>query len=482
MRFQIRLTLIVFVYFCLILSANASPLDLYGLGSRSISRGNAATASADDYSVIFYNPGRMGFVKNSFGVNLLFSFDNVNIKLKKRPTGYDVPENVYNALPIDPDATGMKVRYMPTSELLQARGDTTDDPNNYTLAGGIVHDFGLWWFKAGVAFSIPLQSLTTADFHYVDEREQFFSNRLHFQLLNRKARRPTAMAGLAFRPLDWFGFGATINVFGNMDVKTRMFIPDALDQENIHFLMDAEIKYDAAVTVGVQFEPTDWMGIGLSFRDRSWFDVGVDNKLQFWNFEIYEGEPITKQSFDYSFSFSPRVLSGGLRFDVGDWSISSDAAWYMWSEFRPEFYEGSNDGFNDTYIVRIGTCYSPLDWLDVSFGGGWIPSPVPNQDGRTNYVDNDKVELALGSNFNLPWVEGLSVDFHTQFQILLEREQKKSDTASNSIVDEFPDARDIKTDEPLVESAGLQTNNPGFPGYTSSGFVGSVGIGVNYAF
>jgi len=46
------------------------------------------------------------------------------------------------------------------------------------------------------------------------------------------------------------------------------------------------------------------------------------------------------------------------------------------------------------------------------------------------------------------------------------------------MLDEFPDDSDTKTGDP----EGLQTNNPGWPGYSSSGFVGSVGVGVSYQF
>ncbi len=459
----------------------ASPLDLYGFGSRSIAIGGAATAAADDYSVIFYNPGRMGFVQNSFGVNFLMSFDDVKISLKDRPSGYDVPTDIYNALPLDPSVRKMSERYIPTSELRHARSGTGDDPNTYTLNGGIVHDFGLYWFKVGAAFSIPLQSLVHADFHFVDEREQFFSNKLYFQLLNRRASRPSGMLAMAFRPIDWFGFGAAVNIFANIRAKTNMFVPDALDQENMYFLVNAEVKYDAAVLVGVHFEPLSWLGIGLAFRDRSWFQGEINNELQFWNFEIYEGEPVTKQNFDYSYSFSPRVVQGGLRFDFSPVSISTDVAWVMWSEFRPEV-NGNDSGFNNIVTARLGVRYSPLTWLDVAIGGGYVPSPVPDQNGRTNYVDNDRVEITTGATFKLPWVEGLSVDLHAQFLTLIPRSVNKDTDASNPLIDEFPAARDIKSDEELVSSQGLQTNNPGFPGYSSSGLVATVGVGLNYAF
>ncbi len=489
--------------------ACASPLDLYGFGSRNIAMGGAATAAVSDYGALFYNPGRMAFAAPGFGVHFTASFDDVRIHLRERPAGYDVPLSVYNALPLQSQATKMAIRYLATADLLKARKDTTDDPNLYALTGGVLYDFGLDWFMLGAAFSLPLDAMMTAGFNYVDERAQFFDNRLQFQLLNRRARRPSALLGLGFRPLKWFGFGASVSLSGNAVADTEMFVPDALDQQSIHLSMDMKMKYDATFILGLHFEPLPWLGIGLAYREQSLVKAGMTNRLRFWNFEIYEGEPITVQEFDYAGYYSPRQLCLGLRFDVRDWTFSTDLTWAMWSGYRTAIREQfdtgyalgvlvedgkpyyplsdmirdpGNAGFRDTLAWKLGVEYRPLTWLTARVGGGYIQTPVPKQDGRTNYVDNNKVETAFGMAFHLPWVEGLSLEFHTQFLILIARNQWKSADADNPVVDEFPDSRDYKTDLFMLESRGLQTNNPGWPGYRSSGFAGTAGGGLQYRF
>jgi hypothetical protein len=464
------------------LPALGNPLDLYGLSSRGIGMGGAQTAASRDYGALFYNPGRMGFVPNSVGVHFSASFDNVKISLFDRPQGYDVPAAIYDSLPLDPNASQISSRYLPTAELPNARRNTTNDPNTFMLTGGIVHDLGLYWLRLGAAFSLPLSALAAADMSYVDEREQFFSNRLQFQLLNRSANRPTFLAGVAFRPIKWLGFGASVNVFGNVVANTKMFIPDALDQQNINLAMDVSIKYDAAIIAGIHFEPLDWFGFGFSFRDRSWFGADLTNRLQFWNFEIYKGEPITVQEFNYGFSFSPRVLSGGFRFDVSSFTIAGDVYWAMWHEFRPETDIRNEASWNDTVGARVGVEWRAVKWMDVRVGSAYRPSPVPRQSGRTSFVDNDKVDASAGFSFYLPWVEGLSIDAHVQFVALIPRTQVKDPDDADPVIDEFPDARDVKTDEYVESSAGLQTNNPGWPGYRSSGFIGTAGLGVTYRF
>lgn len=448
-------------------SAIASPFDLYGLSSRSIGVGGAVTAAARDYSALFYNPGRLGFVPPSVGAHFTATFDHVEIRLLDRPGGFDVPDPPF----------GASILTMPTAGLPNPRSDTTNDPNAFMLSGGFVHGFGLWWFKMGAAFSLPLSSMAATDIRYVDEREQYFSNRLYFQLLNRRVNRPAFLLGVGFRPLKWLGFGASVNIFGNFLATTHMFIPDAGNLQEVNLNMEVKLKYDAAVIAGIEFEPADWVGIGISFRDRSWFGADFTNHLQLGL------KSQAEQNFSYGFSFSPRVLSAGLRFDIGrDWTLSADSAWVLWSEFRPETGIDDEAGFDDSYTVKLGVEWRATKFMDVRAGLGWVPSPVPDQDGRTNFVDNDRIDSSVGFSFYVPQVKGLSIDLHAQFLALLPRQQDKSLNAANPIIDEFPESYDIKTEELLTESEGLQTNNPGWPGYKSKGFVGSVGVGVTYKF
>jgi hypothetical protein len=76
-------------------------------------------------------------------------------------------------------------------------------------------------------------------------------------------------------------------------------------------------------------------------------------------------------------------------------------------------------------------------FLDAMF----VPTLVPLQTGRNNYVDNDRISTAAGFDY----------DF------------KAFDSRGR----------------PIPSAAGLQTNNPGWPGFASSGML--FGGGVNLA-
>jgi hypothetical protein len=111
---------------------------------------------------------------------------------------------------------------------------------------------------------------------------------------------------------------------------------------------------------------------------------------------------------------------------------------------------------------------------DVAF----TPSPVPDQTGRTNYVDNPR--LAVSASFETP-VSLFGADFGVgaflHGQLLVAREVSKSPSARNPVFDEVPDNLvDIVSGEPIDGAGGLQTNNPGYPGFSSGGWLAGAGF------
>jgi hypothetical protein len=49
-------------------------------------------------------------------------------------------------------------------------------------------------------------------------------------------------------------------------------------------------------------------------------------------------------------------------------------------------------------------------------------------------------------------------------------------------VDEFPSSIDGRTGVPIPQSAGLQTNNPGYPGFSSEGWLFGAGVSITARF
>jgi hypothetical protein len=105
---------------------------------------------------------------------------------------------------------------------------------------------------------------------------------------------------------------------------------------------------------------------------------------------------------------------------------------------------------------------------------------VPPQTGRSNYVDNDRISSSLGVQYRFTVLHtAFWIGVQAQVHKLLERHQTKLPTptspdgtnlAPNRVKDELPDDAQI-SGEPVASAAGLQTNNPGWPGFTSGGWI-----------
>jgi long-chain fatty acid transport protein len=104
---------------------------------------------------------------------------------------------------------------------------------------------------------------------------------------------------------------------------------------------------------------------------------------------------------------------------------------------------------------------------------------VPAQDGRTNYVDYDRVGAAGGVTLDTSFMgKRLRASLALTGQRLLARHVEKSATAAHPVYDEFPDDSVNTSLQPLPEAVGFQTNNPGYPGYASSGWLFGAGLSL----
>ena len=177
-----------------------------------------------------------------------------------------------------------------------------------------------------------------------------------------------------------------------------------------------------------------------------------------------------------------------LRAASGKWTIGlkdsdaidvyGDVTWSQWSAYTDRVGNTPND-WEDVVAGRLGFRWQ-VGAQRFALGMAYTPSPVPEQAGRTNYVDNSR----LGSQIGWKWTHKtqaglLGFGIGVQAQHLLSRSHWKNPQDPNPVVDEFPDAVDLRTGEPLVESAGLQTNNPGFPGFEHGGWIIGGGVTVS---
>jgi hypothetical protein len=150
-----------------------------------------------------------------------------------------------------------------------------------------------------------------------------------------------------------------------------------------------------------------------------------------------------------------------------------------WSQYHNRAGESPIDSWNNTISVAVGGGFL---WRErhVTADIGYVPSPVPDQTGRTNYVDNSRLVASAGIEGPVKFLgRELEAGITLFGSYFLPREVTKDPNAANPVVDEVPNSYiDQTTGLPVAGSAGLQTNNPGYPGWKSTGYM--IGAGATF--
>lgn len=197
---------------------------------------------------------------------------------------------------------------------------------------------------------------------------------------------------------------------------------------------------------GILIKPLQGLKIGIAYRG----EYSTHNTAHINQF----GQIITLTGTTL---FSPTEVAGGAAYTYERLTASVDVVYSVWQTFVPPYNEASgvgtpvtpaNPNFQNTTTPRLGAQYNLTDIVSLRAGYYYKPSPAPAQTGVSNLIDNDAHVASLGIGLTIPmpksWSDNpLKLDFHTQYQQLVERKNIKGG------------------------DAGLY--NPGLPGYTVSG-------------
>jgi len=446
-----------------------------------------ARVESTGISATYFNPALLSFAPAQFKAGFFTIGQNLSIKLMDRPSGVDISDAIYRARQLNPDGTTsrLEIRPLPTAELRAKRG-------SYDASGWLsFFEFGtVVGFGAKRPFSLGFFALIpTADFQgqqpfFVDEREQYFSNSLHFELLEDRFSGAVFVLALAWRPLGWLSLGAGALMANSTRAVSGIFMPDASNQQDARTISRVSVNTRLVPHFGVVAEDQSWrVAATLHFPLQN--KVVGQGELQFWNYDYPEGQTALYQNFSFVHGFLPWRVSLGGRYllgppqGLGGW-LSADILWSQWSAYQNRMNERPLDHWSDTFAPTLGGGLR-VGMHEISLQAGYVPSPVPAQTGRTNYVDNDRLQLGLGYQWRFDLGSSrLSLGAHLSAIHLLYRSVKKSPDAEHPVIDEFPDSVDIATNQFIPESAGLQTNNPGYPGFSSSGWLFSLGVALRY--
>ena len=465
-------------------------LTWFGNDARTAAMGGAGAATGDGGpGQLLINPALMSF--HGKGVWATFSAcpSWMKIRLKDRPDGYDVPESIYTS---HPSGWGMD-RPVPTSLETHARRDTDDlDPAMLlTIAaiGSIFHKD----LRVGLGFTTPLPGMMTVHSWYNDEREQHFSNRLHFERFGEFDSAMTFYPGLSFAPTKWLSAGMTLQIDLAMALDARIFLTESTTWDYSYLDTAGKVTPLLRPIAGLAFRTPFGLGLGAVYRHESYADVGVDIDIRVWNGERPDettGELIKqfKQSHRNVFGYKPREIALSASFERGRFSAEAVGTLELWSSYVDRHgndwshptapgdtvaVDWRDPSFDNVFSARLGAEVRATKLLSFRAGAAYFPSPMPSQTGRYNYVDNDLLMYSVGVGLRFRALgRTITADVAAQLWQMLALEVLKSrvGAANGGVVDEVPDTVTDFDGVPLADGQGLQTNNPGFPGYDLGGF------------
>lgn len=380
-----------------------NPVDAFGLGARSVSMSGAMTAAAEGFAASYYNPAALAN-DDRLRIEMGYAYMHPELRLNGRNVGVDAH-----------------------------RG----------FQGGLVMAGDVFEHTIAFALSLFLPDRLITRVRALPERQP------RFVLYDNRPQRLVLSASLAVEIFEGLTVGASLTFLshtrGKLHVTGDVGFTDSEETQLRTGIVEdlVAVRYP---TVGVHYEPTKELRLGITFRDE--FMLRLDLEVLVSGDIVEDGDTtLTDASFSMtSFShtlFTPRQLAFGLAWDGGCWQVAADLTWAQWSRFPTPTAEVSMSlnlpglpielpppdvplppDFHDIFVPRLGVevdvLAHPVATLTVRGGYSYEPSPVPPQRGRTSFADTDKHAFSVGLGVELHVLESvlpepIQIDLGAQF-------------------------------------------------------------------
>jgi long-chain fatty acid transport protein len=479
---------------------HASPLfELMGssFGTGGFNGRSTGASAASTY----FNPAFLPRAKQGLELGWYVVGDSISITLDPRARANDVPESSL-------DRTGLDLPPVPTTWLddgcKAATGQCVTDisPQRRQSNGsggkvyayqalGLVNHLVDRYLSLGLYALIPLNTFTRARSFFVDEREQYFSNSLHPEMYGDRMTPVSLAFGAGSQITDWLAFGMSFTLSLSNEADAGAYVGNSAKVDQT---LQLSTKVNVAASVsphfGLLLEPIDDLDLSFTLHTPQKMEINTGFGIYLPNGDSqYALRPATH-------AWLPWTAGLGASYDVyrnarDAWSVTASTTFERWSEYLNRQTERPTRDYEwrDVFTGAVGVRYTRDTNLAALLDFTYRPTPVPLQTGRTNYVDNDRYGFVAGMQYELPverWKVAFRFGGQAQVQVLPERHQTKFDPSakefagkkySQIVVDEWPDnTRDISTGEVISEARGLQTNNPGWPGFSSKGVISGGGL------
>jgi long-chain fatty acid transport protein len=465
----------------------SSALEMLG----SPTGGNALTARLFSHNAgaAYFNPALLPVATFKLEAGFFGLVTRGKIRLKARPAGSDVPTAVY-----DSELSFAGPRPIATQDLANPRSNTDENDHVLYAVVGLVRPLAGKYLVFGFYSLLPINSFLDEKGFFADEREQYFTNKLYFEQLGDRASASSFAFSLGSQLNDWLSIGAGIDIAVVTQSNTAVYVPDAAKQSNVLLNPDIHTNSKFKPYLGVVYRPSPRVNIAATLHLGTSNDTTGQNQVRIRNDTSQYGPDVNYIPQTYVLTQGNEPARVGLGASLASrrlvesgrpaWEVGLVLVGERWSQYRDRHGESPLDAWHNTVSLVAGGNFA---WRQrrLSFDLGYVPSPVPDQTGRTNYVDNSRIvsSASIESPVNLLGRE-IEAGFYLFGSVFVPRSVDKdlNRTDANALVDEFPDSTvNNLTHLPDPRAAGLQTNNPGYPGFDSHGYMLGAGFSLRIA-
>ena len=459
--------------------ASASPL-LEVMGPVGGNGGFQGVVSGPGAASTYFNPALLADAPDELTLSVGLISEQLGVTLEGRLPGGDVPL-VIGGRGVTSGGQPLPASVVPTQWLSQGSGQGfvarprqahgSGQPTYSYLTLGFAKSLVKDRLTLGLYAMLPISAFTTAQPFYPDEREALFTNSLHPELYGDRLTAVSIVAGAAFDILPTLSVGAAVSVGLANTAGSQDYVQSASDYSTLLLENRISTTVNLAPTFGLRYQPTPWLRLGATVHAPESFTVtaSVDAALPSGT----ESGTTQQNVFDWM----PWSVAAGAEVRLVErgaytMSVVGSADYALWSKYQdrmgqsPAMY-GSDMAFKDTVSAAVGmrhTYKAARGFVDLRY----VPTPVPKQVARSNYVDNDRVGIGFGGDVLLALLK-----IRPGFQVFVDRFVPRSQEKDGSrLVDEVPDDSVVtSTGAPVAGAQGLQTNNPGWPGFSSGGWM-----------
>ncbi len=369
-------------------------------GVRAFSRGGAFTVGVDDLSALWYNPAALA---GQHGTRL--HLDVAWIDFHMRFERYTMPE---------------------VGEAYEPEDNQAPPLTDPSIA--VSSDFGLDDF----VFAFGAYGPYTGMSRYPEDGAQ------RYALVRSDNLGYFLEMAAAWQPLEGLRIGGGLALFSLMVNKTSAASafpglfggPEDRDLDG-HVQFVAEDSFRPVGIAGLWIRPAAWFGsdlgleLGVSFMSGTAFEAEGEMRSRLPDHYYYDDvtldpeKPPLVTRFDF-----PWVVRAGVRYVDAeyDFDVEADFVWEGWSCFdaieietsEPAYYRDvPNIGdylvlpmrderrFRDTWSIRLGGSWQPLDRLKVRVGTYYESGAVPDEYYSVETPDADKWAIAFGAGTTL---------------------------------------------------------------------------------